>query len=56
MAATRDGVAAAFSRRGFALPADDGGAVAEKLASLAAGGGGGADGLARKFEAYAMAA
>jgi hypothetical protein len=45
-------VAAAFSRRGFA-PADDG--VAAKLAALAGDEGGGADGLARKFEAYAMA-
>lgn len=55
MAATRDGVAAAFSRRGFALPAD-GGDVVAKLTALAEDGGGGADGLARKFEAYAMAA
>lgn len=54
MAASTEGVAAAFSRRGFALPPDDDGVVA-KLAALADGGGG-ADGLARKFEAYAMAA
>ena len=55
-ASTRSAVAAAFSRRGFALPADDGGdaSVAAKLAALA-GDGGDAEGLARKFEAYTMA-
>lgn len=55
---------AAFSRRGFHLPADDAGSpVGAKLAALltsssgdAAGGSSkAADGLARQFEAYAMA-
>lgn len=55
---------AAFSRRGFQLPADDAGSpVGAKLAALmtssndaAAGSTKAADGLARQFEAYAMAA
>ena len=54
---------AAFSRRGFNLPADDAGSpVGAKLAALmtsssndAASGSKAADGLARQFEAYAMA-
>ena len=54
---------AAFSRRGFQLPADDAGSpVGAKLAALmtssndaAAGSTKAADGLARQFEAYAMA-
>ena len=55
---------AAFSRRGFNLPADDAGSpVGAKLAALmtsssndaAAGSTKAADGLARQFEAYAMA-
>lgn len=56
---------AAFSRRGFHLPADDAGSpVSAKLAALmtsssndaaAAGSTKAADGLARQFEAYAMA-
>jgi hypothetical protein len=55
MAACRPDVASAFARRGFALPAGgDAAAVAAKLAALA--GDAGADGLAREFEAYTMAA
>jgi hypothetical protein len=59
---------AAFSRRGFHLPADDAGSpVGAKLAALltssgdagaaasVAGSTKAADGLARQFEAYAMA-
>ena len=64
--ASQQALRAAFSRRGFQLPADDAGSpVGAKLAALmtsssndaaaAAGTTKAADGLARQVEAYAMA-
>ena len=62
--ASQQQLRAAFSRRGFQLPADDAGSpVGAKLAALmatdgaaaASGSTKAADGLARQFEAYAMA-